>query len=81
MVTKAQNGEYCMASTTFPDHINIFFFFICKLTQTRETYQILFIFITPGWQVKYQVRFHSEAIGEPYAILLSVFLSYRNLAK
>lgn len=49
------------------------FFFICKLTQSRElvakTCQILFIFITRGWQVKFQVRFHSEAIGEHYAIL------------
>ena len=68
MVTKAQNGDYCMASTIFPDH-TFFFFLIFKLTQTRETCQILFIFITRGWQVKFQVRFHSEAIGEPYAIL------------
>lgn len=51
----------------------IFFFFIRKLTQTREACRILFIFITRGWQVKFQVRFHSEAIGEPYAIFVHVF--------
>lgn len=74
MVTEAQNAGYCMASTTFPDHTNnFFFFFIRKLTQTRETCQILFIFITRGWQVKFQVRFHSEAIGEPDAIFVCVF--------
>lgn len=72
MVTEAQNAEYCMASTTFPDHTNNFFF-IRKLTQTREACRILFIFITRGWQVKFQVRFHSEAIGEPYAIFVHVF--------
>lgn len=49
------------------------FFFIRKLSQTRETCRILFIFITRGWQVKFQVRFHSEAIGEPYAIFVHVF--------
>lgn len=54
-------------------HKQFFFFFIRKLTQTRETCRILFIFITRGWQVKFQVRFHSEAIGEPDAIFVCVF--------